>query len=174
MRPEKIREMRRALGWTQEELADRAGVSQPIVSTIEKGGRIADKSRDKIVAALTSAQVPVPPKVRVTQIVAPVSPPNVPPAAGDSPGMGTLSTNTADVLELALTRAIDQERHLIRDANAVLAAYGDTPLPQVSEVELKALASRWLDAAAELRREGAMVDAQALSARVSLRALRSH
>lgn len=173
MRPEKIRERRRALGWTQEVLAERAGVSQSIVSTVEGGGKVAEKSRERIIAALSATQLP-PAKPRPKEPEPKAPPANAPPGAGDPAGMGTLSTHTSDVLEFALTRVIKHDRHLIRDANAVLAAYGDTSLPQIDQSELEALATRWLDAAAELRREGALVDAQSLSARVSLRALRAH
>lgn len=174
MRPEEIRRRRKAWKLSQKQLAALAEVQQSMISAVERGGRIGDESRDRIIAVLKGSQPKIAPPAPKPRAPQPAAEPNAPPPPGDSPGMGTLATNSADVLELALTRAIDHTRHLIRDATAVLDAYSGTTLPQVSAAELDALASRWLDAAAELRREGATVDAQSLSARVSLRALRAH
>lgn len=47
-----IREARAALGWTQEELAERAGVSRPTVARIERGDDVNTATLTRVAAAL--------------------------------------------------------------------------------------------------------------------------
>jgi transcriptional regulator with XRE-family HTH domain len=48
----KIHETRVSFGWTQNELAERAGVSRPTVARIERGDDISTATLEKIVLAL--------------------------------------------------------------------------------------------------------------------------
>lgn len=48
----KIHETRVSLGWTQNELAERAGVSRPTVARIERGDDISTATLEKIAVAL--------------------------------------------------------------------------------------------------------------------------
>lgn len=48
----KVHETRVSLGWTQNELAERAGVSRPTVARIERGDDISTATLEKIVLAL--------------------------------------------------------------------------------------------------------------------------
>jgi transcriptional regulator with XRE-family HTH domain len=48
----KIHETRFSRGWTQNELAERAGVSRPTVARIERGDDISTATLEKVVLAL--------------------------------------------------------------------------------------------------------------------------
>lgn len=48
----RIRDARDALGWSQEELADHAGVSRPTIARIERGDDVSTATLVKVSAAL--------------------------------------------------------------------------------------------------------------------------
>lgn len=48
----KIRATRDSLGWTQNELAERAGLSRPTVARVERGDDISTATLEKIALAL--------------------------------------------------------------------------------------------------------------------------
>lgn len=48
----KIHETRVSLDWTQNELAERAGVSRPTVARIERGQAVSTATLEKVAAAL--------------------------------------------------------------------------------------------------------------------------
>lgn len=48
----KIHETRVSLDWTQNELAERAGVSRPTVARIERGHAVSTATLEKVAAAL--------------------------------------------------------------------------------------------------------------------------
>lgn len=152
------------MGLTQEMLAEKAGVQQSQVSALENGSRIGDDSRERILAVLNMK-----PDSTTTTVAG--STPTPSPGTGE--GMATLREDGAELLELALGHAFDADRHMLRDANMVLSAFGQVKLPITSEVELRGLCRQWLDAAAELRGEGVPITSASLSAQVSLRMLRA-
>lgn len=78
------------------------------------------------------------------------------------------------MLEIALGEAFRAERHLLRDAVAVLREFERVALPQITAQELRQLCGQWLDAAAKLRAEGTPVTAQSIVAMLSVQALRPH
>ncbi len=151
MKGEEVKRRRKALGWTQATLGEKVGVVQSAISALERGGPIGDDVLAKIKSALlTAAGSPVASEeIKVETRV-------------ESPS-----------LEKALGAAFDPTRHLLRDTNAVLEAFGKTKLPRASDVELRALCAQWLDAAAVLRGDGAEITPQAISAQASLTALRA-
>ena len=48
----KVHETRVSLDWTQQELAERAGVSRPSVARIERGDDVSTATLEKVAAAL--------------------------------------------------------------------------------------------------------------------------
>lgn len=49
---DKVHEVRVSLDWTQQELAERAGVSRPSVARIERGDDISTATLEKVAVAL--------------------------------------------------------------------------------------------------------------------------
>lgn len=47
-----IREARLSLGWTQHQLAQKAGVSRPTIARVETGGNISTGTLEKVAEAL--------------------------------------------------------------------------------------------------------------------------
>lgn len=166
MTTDRVRERREALKLTQAELATLAGVKQSQVSAAEStNAHVSRPARAKILAALTAAESAKGESSK-TELK------NV--ADRDiKAGVATLGT-TVSLLETAVGRAFDSDQHLIRDANAVLSAFGAIALPQMSTRDLVKLCRQWLDAAAALRGDGVPVTSQALVAHVALRNLNTH
>lgn len=149
-----LRERREALKLTQAELAALAGVKQSQVSAAESAAYVSKPARAKILSALTVAES------SKTELKTPVQ-------EDIKRSVGTLGT-TVSLLETAIGRAFDANHHLIRDANAVMAAFGTIALPQMSARDLERLCRQWLDAAARLRADGVPVTSQAIVAHVAL------
>lgn len=150
MKGEEAKRRRKALGLTQEGLGEKVGVVQSAISAFERGGPVSDELLAKIKKVLLGA--PSQPVEQETKVETRIESPS---------------------LEKALGMAFDHDRHLLRDANAVMEAFGRTKLPQATEPELLALCAQWLDAAASLRSQGAEITPQALSAQASLTAARA-
>ena len=150
----KIRERRKLLGWTQESLAERAGLSQSLVSDAENG-RATEATLGALNAALKNQGS------ETVQASDPSPSPPIPPQ-----GLGANSTNP---LSRAVSAAFSYDRgHLIDDAVAVLRVYEKTELP-TDEQELRRIALHFLDAAKDLREHGQQVTAQAIGGRLALR-----
>ena len=49
---DKVHEVRVSLDWTQQKLAERAGVSRPSVARIERGDDVSTATLEKVAAAL--------------------------------------------------------------------------------------------------------------------------
>lgn len=145
MTPDEIRQRRVAAGWSQTQLAERAGVSQSMVSRAEKGKPLEAENLRAIVQAVSGAPVPT-------------GPSTIRPAA----------TEETALLEAALSLAFDGARHRIGDGSAVIAAFKGAPIP-VDGDELNRIAREWLDAAARLRSSGQVITAQSLAWEISRR-----
>jgi transcriptional regulator with XRE-family HTH domain len=160
---DKVKERRNKLDITQKALATLADVEQSQVSDLELGKRIPDGAKARILAALKAIETS-PEMAKGAKGEG---------AAGDKPGMGTLARSSGSVLEISVGAAFDAQKHLIRDANAVLAAFSSVPLPQLSSAELRSLCAQWLDSAAQLRADGVPATVQAIVALVETRRMRS-
>lgn len=53
-----IKELRRGLGWSQEELADRSGLHRTYIGAVERGERNVSLSSLELIAAALSVDVP--------------------------------------------------------------------------------------------------------------------
>ena len=149
---DRVRQRRDALGLSQKALAN---VHQSQVSRAEgRGDPPSDAARAKILAALAALETSGVPDATETPM-------------GKAGGSATL-------LEIALGEAFRAERHLLRDAVAVLREFERVALPQITAQELRQLCGQWLDAAAKLRAEGTPVTAQSIVAMLSVQALRPH
>lgn len=157
---DRIRERRDALKMSQEELAAHAGVDQSQISRAESPRRppISRRMLNRILTALETLE---------TSDGAAAT------AAGTM-GTAAKSASSGTVLEMAIGRAFSHEKHLLRDAVAVHREFQHIVLPQMSAQELQTLCGHWLDAAARLRHEGTPVTSEAISAVVSVEAMRSH
>lgn len=169
-----IAERRKERGWTQEELADRAGVSQSLVSSAERGVKIRREYAEKIEHALSGSRdntrnssdeaqeqqdalhteqnggngVSMPtPSPRLLSAVHPA----VPHAARITPEV-----------ERAIGRAFDAEKHTLSDLKAVERIAPELPTESLSDADLKAFFRDLVDAAAQLRAQGANITAGAL------------
>lgn len=152
MNGDEVKRRRKALGWTQEELGERVGVVQSAISAFERGGPIGDDVLERIKNVLLAAVG----------------------GSGEATSVKNVETKVESTsLERALGTAFDRSRHLLRDANAVLAAAGTTAPTQATESELRDVCALWLDAAAALRAKGEAITAPALLGEVSLMAVRS-
>lgn len=151
MNPGEIRDRRRAVGWSQTQLAERAGVSQSMVSRAERGAPLEPDNLRAIVQAVSGASAPSTPSSTIR------------------PGAGVAE---ATQLEVALSTAFDGSRHRIGDAAAVISAFRGTPIPVDGE-ELTRIAREWLDAAARLRTAGQVISAQSLAWEISRKGLAS-
>lgn len=152
---DRVRQRRDALGLSQKALATLANVHQSQVSRAEgRGDPPSDAARAKILAALAALETSGVPDATETPM-------------GKAGGSATL-------LEIALGEAFRAERHLLRDAVAVLREFERVALPQITAQELRQLCGQWLDAAAKLRAEGTPVTAQSIVALLSVQALRPH
>lgn len=151
MKGEEVRRRRKAMGLTQAQLGEKVGVVQSAISALERGGPIGDDIMVKIKAALDGAPLR--------------------PTAKEDTEMHTPSHDLD--LEQAVGAAFHPTRHLLRDANAVMAAFGAGPLPKASAEELLAICRQWLDAAAALREQGAAVTPQSIATQAALMAARS-
>jgi len=156
---ERIRQRRDALKLSQEELAAYAGVDQSQISRAESPKRppVSRQMLDRILTALDALES----------------------SGGDAATAGTMGTaaksnSSGTVLEMAIGRAFAHEKHLLRDAVAVQREFQHIALPQMTAQELQHLCGRWLDAAARLRTEGTPVTSEAISAVLSVDAMRSH
>jgi len=157
-----LRERREALKLTQAELAALASVKQSQVSAAESAAYVSKPAHAKILSALTAAE-----SARGESSKTELK--NTP-SEDIKRSVGTLGT-TVSLLETAIGRAFDADHHLIRDANAVMAAFGTIALPQMSARDLERLCRQWLDAAARLRADGVPVTPQAIVAHVALHAV---
>lgn len=151
---ERVRRGREAMGWTQDQLVEAAGVSQSSVSRIESGETPDPREATlrKIAAALktTSAQLrgdgPAPAPRTVVYDAAPL----VAPDERDSP------------IEAAMLEAFDKTRHNFDDVTGVRRVFRETMQHQRLDGDLVGAARTYLDAAAHLRRNDIPVTAASM------------
>lgn len=158
-------EKRRVHGWTQEELAARAGVSQSLVSDFERGRKIRPDYAEKIERALAEP-------AEFTRNSSDAS------APGELPGQTEQTSSTdgamnsrhlsavhpvgvaphADpVIEAAIGDAFDARVHRLSDAKAVERIASRIPLDDRSPTDLRAFFRELLDAASRLRERDAEI-----------------
>lgn len=169
-----IAERRRERGWTQEELAERAGVSQSLVSSAERGVKIRQEFAEKIETALaaqiendrnSSRENPKSEEALHTEQTKSnnVSMSSATPRllSAVHPAAPTATRITPEV-ERAIGRAFDAERHTLSDLKAVERIAPELPTDALSDAELRAFFRELVDAAASLRGQGADITAGAL------------
>ncbi len=156
---DRLRARREACGLDQQQLAERAGTTQPTVSRIERGESRGTKQLRAFARVLATSED------YLEGIVDDPGPiPAAEPGAQPEPTVDTLT------LEDALGRSFDPARHQLRDATAVEEALRDTRGLRHPD-EILAAARLWLDCAAEMRTAGERVDPRSLLVRVTLRSL---
>lgn len=169
-----IAERRKSRGWTQEELADRAGVSQSLVSSAERGVKIRQEFAEKIENALLSPLE--------TDRNSSGENPNARgalhteqtegkdgPMSSSSPRLlsavhaaAPAATRITPEVERAIGRAFDAERHTLSDLKAVERIAPELPTEGLSETDLRAFFRELVDAASRLRSQGADITAGSL------------
>jgi len=157
---ERLRARREACGLDQQQLAERAGTTQPTVSRIERGESRGTKQLRAFARVLATSE---------DYLEGIVDDPGPLPAA-EFKATPLEPVANAMTLEDALGRSFDPTRHQIRDATAVEEALRDTRGLR-HPAEVLAAARMWLDCAAEMRAAGERVDPRSLLVRVTLRSL---
>jgi transcriptional regulator with XRE-family HTH domain len=157
---ERLRARREACGLDQQQLAERAGTTQPTVSRIERGESRGTKQLRAFARVLATSEDYLEGLVD--------DPGPIPAGEHDAPPQDPVAD--ALTLEDALGRSFDPTRHQLRDATAVEEALRDTRGLRDS-AEVLAAARLWLDCAAEMRTAGERVDPRSLLVRVTLRSL---
>ncbi len=164
---------RRGLGWTQEELAARAGVSQSLVSSAERGVKIRAEFAEKIESALSSPAESArnsSEKARTSENSLPTEQEKSNDALMSSPTAHHLSAvhpvaapRITPEVERAIGRAFDAERHTLSDLKAVERVAAELPTETLSDTDLRAFFRELVDAAAHLRADGREITAGALT-----------
>jgi transcriptional regulator with XRE-family HTH domain len=157
---ERLRARREACGLDQQQLAERAGTTQPTVSRIERGESRGTKQLRAFARVLATSE---------DYLEGIVDDPGPLPAT-DVDALPVQPTANAMTLEDALGRSFDPTRHQLRDATAVEEALRDTRGLRDRD-DILAAARLWLDCAAEMRASGERVDPRSLLVRVTLRSL---
>lgn len=157
---DRLRARREACGLDQQQLAERAGTTQPTVSRIERGESRGTKQLRAFARVLATSEDYLEGIVDDPGPLPTTEPGNTPPEP------------VADALTLedALGRSFDPTRHQLRDATAVEEALRDARGMRHPS-DLLAAARVWLDCAAEMRAAGERVDPRSLLVRVTLRSL---
>lgn len=180
-----LRERRKLFGWSQEALAEKAGVSQGLVSAYERGQTIRPEFAAKIEAALShpldsrrnssEKEILGEPAGQLNESSANADSIVVTPnTALQSPKLALVPGNPANAagvsqeVERALGLAFDGKRHLLTDALAVLRIAARLPLQGRGEKELSAVFRGYLDAAAQLRERSLEITMEALFAELTL------
>lgn len=153
--PSRVRARRLALGLSQDDLAQLAGVSQSKVSRLE-GGKLSLNAEEehRVAKALQTdhATLSAPEgEITVERDEAPL------PAA-----VAAIDPDEVSALEIALGRAFDPERHHPRDLEAVLKIVRGMHFKLRQDYDLVGAGRQWLDGAAALRREGVEVTSTSL------------
>jgi transcriptional regulator with XRE-family HTH domain len=180
---EKVRTLRKALGLTQSQLAERSGgtVVQGEVAKVE-GGRNKLSTLDLTVnlagafglsldqfRSYLSDEADL--KATVARVKSGAVGPRTPAKQlrlERDPVPAIAAPENASPLVHAVTQALDKNRHLVTDATVVInTLHNDIDQHQAVDVDLIEKARVWLDAAAALRKEGKPINAGTLLDRVT-------
>lgn len=166
---------RKVLGLSQAELAARAGVSQSLVSDVERGNRVTPELSEKVKLALLAAEKEIDQNSSDSDESAarPASPSESSGQLNESsvhsvemfgnsneptgrltlitPARGTPAQGVPAEVERALSLAFDGKRHLLTDGLSVLRIAARLPLAGREPRELVEVFRGYLDAAARLR-----------------------